>query len=115
MPTTILPATELRQRMGPILQQVVETNEPVFITRHGRARAVLISVPLYDALIQRQAETPSTARTVDVTLARYERLLSGIDFSERGSAEERRQHHIQVYGELAETRQRANSEVLQDE
>lgn len=55
MATIILPATELRERIGPILQQVVETGEPVFITKHGRAQAVLLSVSRYDALVAGQA------------------------------------------------------------
>ncbi|MFQ5340293.1 MAG: type II toxin-antitoxin system Phd/YefM family antitoxin [Anaerolineae bacterium] len=47
---TILPATEIRERLSAILDQVASDDEPIFITRHGRAQAVLLGVAQYEDL-----------------------------------------------------------------
>ncbi|MDH7472809.1 MAG: type II toxin-antitoxin system Phd/YefM family antitoxin [Anaerolineae bacterium] len=57
--TTILPVTELRERLGDVLERARTSDEPVFITRHGRAQAVLLSVDSYDRLMDRLSQTSS--------------------------------------------------------
>lgn len=109
MTTKIMPATELRARIGQILDELIKTGEPVFVTRHGRAQAVLISVTAFDALIQ-HAEQADQA--IGDPLDRYQALLGQIDFTERGDAAARRQHAQEVYEELAEARRRANIEMM---
>lgn len=52
----ILPATEVRERLSAILDQVASDGEPIFITRHGRAQAVLLGVEQYDELTKGQSE-----------------------------------------------------------
>ncbi|HID87754.1 MAG TPA: type II toxin-antitoxin system Phd/YefM family antitoxin [Anaerolineae bacterium] len=52
----ILPVTEVRDRLSAILDQVASDNEPVFITRHGRAQAVLLSTTQYEALTKHRPE-----------------------------------------------------------
>ena len=78
MTTRIMPATELRAQIGRVLDKLAETSEPVFVTRHGRAQAVLLSVATYDALIQRAARTD---RAMTDPLARYRALMNRIDFA----------------------------------
>ncbi len=54
----VLPTTELRGRLSAILDQVVSSQQPVFITRKGRAQAVLLSTVQYETLTrQRSQET----------------------------------------------------------
>ncbi len=112
MTTKIMPATELRTRIGKVLDELVRTDEPVFITRHGRAQAVLLSVATYDALVERALQ--DKVRVTD-PLAQYRALLDQIDFSEHGDAEARLQHAREVYEELAEARRRATLAMMEHE
>jgi len=112
MTTKIMPATELRTRISRILDELIQTDEPVFVTRHGRAQAVLLSVATYDALTQ-HADRPD--QVVTEPLNQYRAILNRIDFSEHGDASARLQHARAVYDELAEARHRANSRVLDHE
>jgi len=57
--TTILPVTELRERLSDVLEQVKAGTEPVFITKHGRAQAVLLGVDSYDKLMERLSQVSS--------------------------------------------------------
>jgi prevent-host-death family protein len=51
MAVTILPTNEVRNRIGSLLNRLRETGEPIFISRHGRAKAVLLSVDRYNAMM----------------------------------------------------------------
>ncbi|MFQ5401101.1 MAG: type II toxin-antitoxin system prevent-host-death family antitoxin [Anaerolineae bacterium] len=113
MTTKIMPATDLRAQIGRILDELTETGEPVFITRHGRAQAVLLNIATYDALIEQRVAP--TVQAVSEPLAHYQTLLERIDFAERGDAAARRQHAQEVYEELAEARRRANAEMMNRE
>jgi PHD/YefM family antitoxin component YafN of YafNO toxin-antitoxin module len=48
---TILPASEVRDRMAAVLKQLSETGQPVFITRYSRAEAVLLSMERYGTMM----------------------------------------------------------------
>lgn len=109
MTTRILPVTELPAQIGQVLDELTITDEPIFITQHDRAQAVLMSVPGYDALLQ-QARKADQA--VTDPLDRYRALLDRIDFSEHGAAGERQQHLEEVHETLAEARRRANAAMM---
>jgi prevent-host-death family protein len=51
MTVTILPTNEVRNRIGSLLDRLRETGEPIFISRHGQAEAVLLSVDRYNAMM----------------------------------------------------------------
>jgi len=51
MTVTILPTNEVRSRIGSLLNRLRETGEPIFISRHGQAEAVLLSVDRYNAMM----------------------------------------------------------------
>jgi prevent-host-death family protein len=44
----IVPISELRQDASTILKRAAASGEPVFITQHGRASAVLVSAGAYE-------------------------------------------------------------------
>jgi len=44
----IIPISDLRQDAAKIMKRVQHSNEPVVITQHGRAAAVMISVESYE-------------------------------------------------------------------
>jgi len=54
MPNTI-PISELRQDASGIVKRASATGDPVFITQHGRASAVLVSAGTYERT-QRELE-----------------------------------------------------------
>jgi len=51
----IVPISELRQDASSIVKHASATGEPVFITQHGRASAVLVSAGTYERT-QRELE-----------------------------------------------------------
>ena len=51
MAATILPTNEVRNKIGSLLNRLRETEEPIFISRHGQAEAVLLSVDRYNAMM----------------------------------------------------------------
>jgi prevent-host-death family protein len=54
----VLRTTEMRERLGTILDRIVSQGGPVFITRRGRTQAVLLSAAEYESLM-RQHEAVS--------------------------------------------------------
>jgi prevent-host-death family protein len=56
----ILPVTEIRNRLSALLDEVASDNEPVFITKHGRAQAVLISAAQYEAFTRQRSKAAET-------------------------------------------------------
>lgn len=51
----IIPISELRQDASAIIKQASASGDPVFITQHGRASAVLVSTGTYERT-QRELE-----------------------------------------------------------
>ena len=51
MGVTILPTSEVRDKMASILKRLRKTGEPVFITRYSKAEAVLLPVERYNAML----------------------------------------------------------------
>jgi len=51
MAVTILPTSEVRDKIASILNRLAETGEPVFITRYSKAEAVLLPIDRYNAMI----------------------------------------------------------------
>lgn len=47
----VRPVTEFRARTSALLGQVQSTQRPVILTQHGRSAAVLLSVGVYEALL----------------------------------------------------------------
>jgi prevent-host-death family protein len=52
---TIVPISELRQNASAIIKGASSSGDPVFITQHGRASAVLVSAGAYERA-QRELE-----------------------------------------------------------
>jgi prevent-host-death family protein len=70
----IVPISDLRQDAARVLNEMRESNEPIFITQRGRATAVLMSIEAY--------QHSETQRDVLVLLARGEKeIASGIGHS----------------------------------
>jgi len=51
MSVKIIPITDLRRSAASVVEEVVQTGEPVYITHRSRPRAVLVSYEGYEALI----------------------------------------------------------------
>jgi prevent-host-death family protein len=82
----IVPISELRQDASSIVREASVTGDPVFITQHGRASAVLMSAGAYERtqreleilriLIQGEIEIQAGAGyDVDVVMAEANALL----------------------------------------
>lgn len=51
MTVRMVTVADLRARMAELLAQVQQAHEPVYVTQRGQARAVLLAVEEYDALL----------------------------------------------------------------
>ncbi len=51
MTVTIVPISDLRRNTARLLQSADESDEPVYVTQHGRPKAVLLSYPAYERLM----------------------------------------------------------------
>jgi prevent-host-death family protein len=82
----IIPISELRQDASAIVRRASATGDPVFITQHGRASAVLVSVGTYERtqrelemlriLAQGEADIATgTGFDLDVVMAEADELL----------------------------------------
>lgn len=82
----IVPISELRQDASSIVKRASATRDPVFITQHGRASAVLMSAGTYERMqreleilrILAQGEADIQAGTgydIDVVMAEANALL----------------------------------------
>jgi len=51
MAVTILPTSEVRDKIASVLNRISETGEPVFITRYSKAEAVLVPIERYNVMM----------------------------------------------------------------
>ncbi len=51
MAVTIVPISDLRRNTARLLQHAGESDEPVYITQHGRPKAVLLGCQAYEHLM----------------------------------------------------------------
>ncbi len=49
--TVTIPTAQVRSKLGSILNELKKTGEPILISRHGKAEAVLIPMSRYDAMM----------------------------------------------------------------
>lgn len=86
MPIKIYPSTELRSHTKKILQEVVREPDACYITVHGKAEAVLLSVDKYNYLVSEledrfDEQDPVLARQIKKARENYRRG-KGIPFRE---------------------------------
>ena len=72
----IVPASEVRDRMASVVEEITRDGEPCFITQYGKANAVLLSIDRYEAMMDlledKEDETDSElARRVKEARAHY--------------------------------------------
>lgn len=53
--TAVLPTTEIRERLGAVLDRLTSQGGPVYITRRGHTQAVLLSPAEYESLIKQES------------------------------------------------------------
>ncbi len=51
MAITILPTSEVRDKIASVLKQLKKTGEPIFITRYSKAEAVLMPISYYNTMM----------------------------------------------------------------
>ena len=52
MTVTIVPVSDLRREAARLLEQTNESAEPVYITQHGRPKAVLLGYTAFEHLME---------------------------------------------------------------
>lgn len=51
MAVTILPTSEVRDKIASVLKRLSETGEPIFVTRYSKVEAVLLPIDRYNAMV----------------------------------------------------------------
>ena len=83
MAVTILPTSEVRDKIASVLKRLSETGEPIFITRYSKAEAVLLSIDRYNAMMDLLEDREDE---LDTALGR--RLLEEREAHARGEGRE---------------------------
>ena len=81
MTTIIVPVSDLRRDTARLLQQADESDEPVYITQHGRPKAVLLSYEAYERLmahLEDLADLASLRDRADEPARPFTEFLQGI-------------------------------------
>jgi prevent-host-death family protein len=68
-------ATDAKNRFG-VIMKIVDNAEPVFIEKHGAARAVVLDIDSYTALLQK-AQSPDERKLVALR-AEFEQLYAAM-------------------------------------
>jgi len=81
MTVTIVPVSDLRRDTARLLQRADESGEPVYITQHGRPKAVLVSYQVYERLmaqLEDQADLDSLRERADEPVRPFAEFLQEI-------------------------------------
>ncbi len=82
MPTRIVTVSELKVRLGALMAELEQQGVPLYVTQHGKPKAVLARYDEYEALLQRiedmedllaMQESLATPDGEAVSLEEYER------------------------------------------
>ncbi|MDD5311415.1 MAG: type II toxin-antitoxin system Phd/YefM family antitoxin [Dehalococcoidia bacterium] len=82
MSTKIITVTELKTRLGRLIDELEEEGTPMYVTQHGKPKAVFTPYDKYEALVQKiedlqdllaMREALSAPENESVTLYEYER------------------------------------------
>ena len=63
--TTAIPATEVKNRFGRVLRQVMQSDDPIIIERDGKPVAVLLSIAAWQALIPPESGSATDRAALD--------------------------------------------------
>ena len=81
MTVTIVPISGLRRKTAHLLQRAGESDEPVYITQHGRPKAVLLGYQAYERLmgqLEDLADLDSIRERADEPARLFSEFLQGI-------------------------------------
>ena len=67
----VLPVTEMQRNSASLVDQAMETKEPIYLTRHGKAAVVVIDAAEFDSLMSFRDDIVERERRI------YEGILQG--------------------------------------
>ncbi|MDI6891373.1 MAG: type II toxin-antitoxin system Phd/YefM family antitoxin [Actinomycetota bacterium] len=82
MGVKILPSSEVRDRIASILKELSRDKEPIFITQYSRAKAVLVGIDQYNALMDliEDLEDIADFRTAEgESVKDFEEFMAGLE------------------------------------
>ncbi len=86
MATRIVTVSELKVKLGTLMAELEEQGVPLFITRHGKPKAVLTRYDEYEALLQKVEDMEDLLSMKESLSAPEEEAISLEDYESRRAA-----------------------------
>jgi len=86
MPTRIVTVSELKTRLGALMAELEEQGVPLYITQHGKPKAVLARYDEYEALLRKMEDLEDMLAMKDSLSAPEEEAISLKDYEHQRAA-----------------------------
>lgn len=86
MPTRIVTVSELKTKLGAIMAELERQTTPLYITQHGKPKAVLARYDEYEALVQKLEDLEDLLATKESLAAPEEEAISLEEYERRRAA-----------------------------
>ncbi len=83
MTTRIITVSELKTRLGALMSELEEQGVPMFVTQHGKPKAVLTRFDEYEALMQKLEDFEDLLAMKESLAAPEEEAVSLEDYEEK--------------------------------
>ncbi len=83
MATTIVTVSELKTKLGALMSELEEKGVPMFVTQHGKPKAVLTRYDEYEALMRKLEDFEDLLAMKDSLAAPEEEAVSLDDYAKK--------------------------------
>ena len=83
MPTRIITVSELKTRLGALMSELEEQGVPMFVTQHGKPKAVLTRFDEYEALIKKLEDIEDILAMKEALASPEEESVSLAEFEKK--------------------------------
>ena len=83
MPTRIITVSELKTRLGALMSELEEQGVPMFVTQHGKPKAVLTRFDEYEALLKKLEDIEDILAMKEALASPEEESVSLAEFEKK--------------------------------
>lgn len=86
MPTRIITVSELKTKLGTLMSELEEKGTPMFVTQHGKPKAVLARFDEYEALLKKLEDVEDLLAMKESLTAPEKEAVSLADYKRERAA-----------------------------
>ena len=90
MATKIVTVSELKTHLATVMAQLEANAVPVYVTQHGKPKAVLVSYPEYETLLEKLDDLEDVLAMKDALSSPQEEAMSLEEYERQRAAQARR-------------------------